>query len=120
MYDAVLAAQAKALELIRDGGDGRAIHAEVCAVFAGLGFETGSANGKPQGFIHGTGHGVGLEIHEPPRISKVGVPLRAGHVVTVEPGLYYPGVGAIRIEDLVVVPPAGALNLTSFPKFLEV
>jgi len=120
MYDAVLAAQAKALALVRDGADGRAIHEDVCQVFVAQGFETGSANGKPQGFIHGTGHGVGLEIHEPPRISKAGVPLRAGQVVTIEPGLYYPGVGAIRIEDLVVVTPAGLLNLTSFPKVLEV
>ena len=73
-----------------------------------------------QGYFHGTGHGLGLEVHEPPRISKVSCRLEAGHVVTVEPGLYYVGLGAARIEDLVVVTESGCENLTDFPKVLEV
>jgi Xaa-Pro aminopeptidase len=120
LYDAVLRAQERALGLIRGGADGTAIHAEVEAVFAAAGFETGEVHGRMQGFFHGTGHGLGLEIHEPPRIAKRGAVLRAGHVVTVEPGLYYPAWGAVRIEDLVAVTEGGCQNLTRFPKFLEI
>ena len=119
MYEAVLAAQERGIELVRDGASGKAIHAEVARVMEARGFETGVVDGRNQGFFHGTGHGVGLDIHEPPRISKVDHPLRAGQAVTVEPGLYYSRWGAVRIEDLVVVEAEGCRNLTKFPKFLE-
>lgn len=119
MHEAVLEAQGHAVGLIRDGADGAAIHREVEMIFERLGFSTGEANGRMQGFFHGTGHGLGLEIHEPPRIGKRGAVLRSGNVVTVEPGLYYPGDGGIRIEDLVVVTEAGCRILTKFPKLLE-
>ena len=69
---------------------------------------------------HGTGHGVGLEIHEAPRISQQKDILQSGQVVTVEPGLYYRGIGGVRIEDTVVVRPNNCENLTSFPKKLEI
>jgi len=88
--------------------------------FKARGDETGEKDGRMQGFIHGTGHGLGLDIHEPPRISKLKATLKAGNVVTVEPGLYYPGVGAVRIEDVVVIEESGARNLNRFPKALEV
>jgi Xaa-Pro aminopeptidase len=120
MYEAVLAAQERGIELVRDGASGLAIHAEVTRTMERRGFETGVVDGRNQGFFHGTGHGVGLDIHEPPRISKVDHMLRAGQVVTVEPGLYYSRWGAVRIEDLVVVETGGGRNLTQFPKFLEV
>jgi Xaa-Pro aminopeptidase len=120
MYDAVAAGQRRALGLIRDGGDGEVIHREVQEVMAGCGFHTGQINGRMQGFFHGTGHGLGLEIHELPRISKVKTTLRAGNVVTVEPGLYYVGVGGVRIEDVVVVMETECQNLTTYPKKLEV
>ena len=84
------------------------------------GFFTGEVNGRMQGFFHGTGHGLGLEIHELPRLSKIPATLHTGNVVTVEPGLYYPGVGGIRLEDVVVVGDGGCENLTAFPKELEV
>jgi Xaa-Pro aminopeptidase len=73
-----------------------------------------------QGFFHGTGHGLGLEIHEAPSVSKRRPwTLRAGHVVTVEPGLYYLGLGGVRIEDVALVQKRGSRNLTRVPKFLE-
>ncbi|MBI2152816.1 MAG: aminopeptidase P family protein [Candidatus Rokubacteria bacterium] len=116
MYDAVLAAQLRGIELVRDGGSGQAIHEEVARVLKARGFETGPVDGRMQGFFHGTGHGVGLDIHEPPRISRVGPVLKAGQVVTVEPGLYYSRWGAVRIEDLVVVEAGGCRNLTRASK----
>jgi Xaa-Pro aminopeptidase len=121
LYAAVLAAQSMALGRIRAGARGDAIHQTILDEFGRRGFQTGVQNGRMQGFFHGTGHGVGLEIHELPRLSPSGqAPLRAGHVVTVEPGLYYSGLGAVRLEDLVVVSETGFRNLTRFPKFLEV
>ncbi|MDE2483833.1 MAG: aminopeptidase P family protein [candidate division NC10 bacterium] len=116
MYGAVLNAQERGMGLIRDGAEGSVIHTNVNAVLEKDGFYTGLVGGRMQGFFHGTGHGVGLDIHELPRISKTGGILRTGHVVTVEPGLYYLDAGAIRIEDLVVVTAAGYRNLTKFPK----
>jgi Xaa-Pro aminopeptidase len=120
MYDAVLAGQECVFRLIRDGADGEAVHREVQRALEAHGFQTGEVNGRMQGFFHGTGHGLGLELHEPPRISKIKTTLRAGNVVTVEPGLYYPGVGGVRIEDVVVVTETGCQNLSKYPKALEV
>jgi Xaa-Pro aminopeptidase len=120
MYRAVLAGQQEAFARIRAGEDGEAIHRAVHAAMEAHGFQTGEANGRMQGFFHGTGHGLGLELHESPRIAKIPVALQAGNVVSVEPGLYYPGVGGVRIEDVVVVEQEGCRNLTRFPKELEV
>ena len=120
MYRAVADGQECAFRLIRNGADGDAVHREVQATLEKHGFQTGEVNGRMQGFFHGTGHGLGLEVHELPRVSKVPATLRTGNVVTVEPGLYYPGVGGVRIEDVVVVTERGCTNLTAFPKTLEV
>ena len=120
LYDVVLEGQNLALDSIRAGVNGREIHRAVMDLFKGRGFRTGELEGRMQGFFHGTGHGVGLEIHEPPRISKADTELQSGHVVTVEPGLYYISRGAVRIEDLVVVTDSGCENLTTYPKQLEV
>jgi Xaa-Pro aminopeptidase len=120
-FQAVLKAQRLALKEIRPGIPGREIHQKVVNYFEQEGFSTGNTGGRMQGFFHGTGHGVGLEIHEAPRLgSKGNEPLRAGHVVSVEPGLYYAGGGGVRIEDLVVVTSAGIQNLTHLPKYLEI
>jgi Xaa-Pro aminopeptidase len=74
-----------------------------------------------EGFFHGTGHGLGLEIHESPRVgaTSTGI-LKPGHVVTVEPGLYYPEIGGVRLEDVALVTNNGARNLTRFEKVLEI
>lgn len=120
LYDTVLAAQEEAIASVRDGADGQKIHGQVVRRFEEAGYKTGLIQGRMQGFFHGTGHGVGIDIHEAPRISKSGSPLEVGHVVTVEPGLYYPEIGAVRIEDMVLVTKDGCRNLTRFPKVLEI
>lgn len=120
IYNTVLEGQNLVLESIRADADGQAIHQSLTELFDNRNYETGTEDGHMQGFFHGTGHGLGLEIHEPPRIGKISETLCAGNVVTVEPGLYYPGRGATRIEDLVVVTQNGYENLTTYPKFLEV
>ncbi|MBI4549893.1 MAG: aminopeptidase P family protein [Candidatus Omnitrophica bacterium] len=119
MYDAVLEGQEIGFSMIRDGADGGEIHRAILKRFEELGFQTGEKDGRMQGFFHGTGHGLGLDVHEPPRIGGVKDILRTGHVVTNEPGLYYPDAGAVRLEDLVVVTDTGCRNLTRFPKQLE-
>ncbi len=119
LYQAVKDAQEEAITKIRDGADGAKIHQGILDRFEAAGYHTGVVNGRMQGFFHGTGHGVGLDIHEAPRISKTGSPLKEGHIVTVEPGLYYPGLGAVRIEDMVLVTRDGCRNLTNFPKVFE-
>ena len=119
LYEAVAAAQQAALEAIKDGVDGREVHQQVKNCFEERDYQTGSHDGVPQGFFHGTGHGLGLEIHERPRIADAKHILKSGMTVTVEPGLYYPGLGGVRIEDLVLVTQDGIDNLTSAPKVLE-
>jgi Xaa-Pro aminopeptidase len=105
---------------VRPAASGVAIHREIQALFESRGYRTGMKDGRMQGFFHGTGHGLGLQIHEPPSISVRGGPLRAGHVVTVEPGLYYLGLGGVRIEDVARVTERGSVNMTRVPKVLEV
>ena len=119
LYGVVKDAQEDAIDKIKDGADGMKIHQGICARFEKAGYKTGLVNGRMQGYFHGTGHGVGLDIHEAPRISRTGSLLQEGHVVTVEPGLYYPGLGAVRIEDMVLVTKDGCRNLTKFPKVFE-
>ncbi|MGH7254776.1 MAG: M24 family metallopeptidase, partial [Nitrospirales bacterium] len=90
LYQTVKDAQEEAITQVCDGADGAKIHQRICDRFETAGFRTGLVNGRMQGYFHGTGHGVGLDIHEAPRISRSGSLLQEGHVVTVEPGLYYP------------------------------
>jgi len=120
IYATVQAGQQIGYGQIRDGVNGKEVHQNILNLFAARGFPTGRINGRMQGFFHGTGHGLGLDIHEPPRIAPVDAILRSGHVVTVEPGLYYMGIGGVRLEDVVVVKPKGNRNLTDCPQFLEI
>ncbi|MFW6448662.1 MAG: M24 family metallopeptidase [Halobacteriota archaeon] len=120
-YEDTLAAQSAALEAIEAGVTGEAVHDAVCDVYEGRGHETLRSDPAAEtGFIHSTGHGVGLDIHEGPSLSQTGEALEVNHVVTVEPGLYDPAVGGVRIEDLVVVTDDGYHNLTEYPKHLRV
>ena len=119
LHKDVLDAQELAFSLIRAGAEGQKIHERVMSFFKERGNNNEDAGDKKTGFIHGTGHGLGLEIHEHPKISRVESKLAAGNVVTVEPGLYYPGTGAVRIEDVVVVTEEGCRILNKLPKELE-
>jgi Xaa-Pro aminopeptidase len=118
LWEAVKAGQALALKRIKAGVDGMSIHQAITELFERRGFPTEVRNGRRVGFFHGTGHGLGLEIHEYPRLQKV--VLRAGQCLTVEPGLYYPGIGGTRIEDVVIVEKDGCRILSKFPKQLEI
>jgi len=120
LYATVGRAQQWAFQRLREGVNGQDIHGGIQELFMQEGYKTGMVRGRMQGFFHGTGHGLGLEIHERPRISIASEVLRAGQVVTVEPGLYYAGVGGVRLEDVAVIRWNGARNLTRFPKTLEI
>ncbi|HJX10918.1 MAG TPA: Xaa-Pro peptidase family protein [Candidatus Binatia bacterium] len=120
IYAAVQAGQQIGFDMIRDSANGKEIHQKILDLFSARGFPTRRLNGRMQGFFHGTGHGLGLDIHEPPRIAPVDATLKTGHVVTVEPGLYYLGVGGVRLEDVVVVTAKGNRNITDCPQFLEI
>jgi Xaa-Pro aminopeptidase len=113
IYELVLSAQMTGLEAVRAGAGGRAVDAAARAVI--------EAAGHGEHFGHGLGHGVGLEVHEAPRLSRRSDDeLVSGHVVTVEPGVYLPGELGVRIEDLLVVTDTGGEILTGLDKQLTV
>ncbi|MBN1456178.1 MAG: aminopeptidase P family protein [Methanomicrobia archaeon] len=117
MYDAVLAAQNAALALVKAGILCRDVHFAVCDLFEERGYGT-IRTGAKSGFIHSTGHGVGLNVHENPSVSDNEYVLQKGNVITIEPGLYEPNIGGVRLEDLVLVHQNGGENLTTFAKQL--
>ncbi|QYR20019.1 Xaa-Pro peptidase family protein [Paenibacillus sp. sptzw28] len=113
IYEIVLEAQLTALAGIKPGMTGREADALARDVIA--------RHGYGECFGHGTGHGLGMEIHESPRLSKTGeIVLKPGMTVTVEPGIYIPGFGGVRIEDDIVITEDGNTLLTSSPKELRV
>jgi Xaa-Pro aminopeptidase len=115
LVSAVREAQLAALGAIRADVNGMEVHALVTSEFSKRGYETRRSSRGSVGFFHGTGHGLGLDIHEPPRVSAADEILRRGTVVTVEPGLYYPGLGGCRIEDVVQVTDRRPRLLSSYP-----
>ncbi|MBE0517127.1 MAG: aminopeptidase P family protein [Methanophagales archaeon] len=119
MYKAVLEAQNAALALVKEGVACKDVHNRVCDIFEEKGYETIRKGGK-KGFLHSTGHGVGLNVHENPKVGENEYVLRAGNVITIEPGLYDPEVGGVRLEDVVLVLKTGCENLTTFGKQLEI
>ncbi len=120
-YHAVAEAQKIGFRNIRSRNSAYKIHQDILSYFRSRGFPTGLQDGRMQGFFHGTGHGLGLDIHEAPFFGlKAQNRFRRNQVVTVEPGLYYSGMGGVRLEDVVVVGEAQCKNLVRFPKFLEI
>ncbi|HBM86331.1 MAG TPA: peptidase M24 [Opitutae bacterium] len=113
LVDAVRSAQQAALASVKAGVSGATVHRAADDVFQQRGYRTEQRGDGFVGFIHSTGHGLGLEVHESPRVSLTAGPLHAGHVITIEPGLYYPEVGGCRIEDVVRVTTEGSELLSS-------
>jgi Xaa-Pro aminopeptidase len=108
---------------VKPGVNGRTLYEQVCEIFHGAGYKT-QLNKEPgevleDGFFHGLGHGVGLEVHELPTMSRTGQDLVPGDVITIEPGLYRSGYGGLRLEDLVFVTSDGYEVLTNYPYDLE-
>ena len=119
MYEAVLAAQNAALARVKEGVTCKEVHNLVCDIFEEIGYGTLRKRSK-KGFIHSTGHGVGLDLHENPRVADNDYELRKGNVITIEPGLYDPEVGGVRLEDMVLVLKNGCENLTKVEKKLTI
>jgi len=120
LWEICLLGQKLALASLRPGIDGGAIHGEVQGFFTDNGYPTerlGGGKGRWSGFFHGTGHGLGLDLHEPPRFGASR--LKAGQVFTIEPGLYIPGIGGVRHEDVVLITPEGHRLLSRISKPFE-
>jgi Xaa-Pro aminopeptidase len=121
LVETVREAQKRAIRAIRAGVDGRDVHRTITDHFSEEGYETRHGKRGSVGFFHGTGHGLGLEVHDPGRISPLAAaPLKAGAVLTVEPGLYYPGLGGCRWEDVVQVTATGSTMLSRHPYQWEI
>ncbi len=116
----VRAAQLAALRSLRAGVDGRDVHQAVVDTFTEAGYETKRGANGATGFIHGTGHGLGLAVHDPGRLGPVSARVPRGAVLTVEPGLYYPGLGGCRWEDVVQVTATGVKPLSRHPYAWEI
>ncbi|HKB57316.1 MAG TPA: M24 family metallopeptidase [Lacunisphaera sp.] len=114
-------AQKRATQVMRAGVDGRLVHTAVTKCFADAGYMTRQTKNGSVGFFHGTGHGLGLAVHDPGRMSPaISHPLKKGSVMTVEPGLYYPGLGGCRWEDVVQITATGTRPLSKHPYNWEI
>lgn len=115
MHAAVLEAKIAGEAAARAGVTGEAIHAATTTVITQHGYALGlpetNAPSDRTAMVHGTGHGVGLAVHEPPLLDHGGDQLVAGDVITIEPGLYCPAIGGLRLEDMVLVTPDGCVDL---------
>lgn len=122
MYEVTQDVLKRACALLHPGKNGREVFEEVCSYYEQYGYATYTRNGSypQQGFMHSLGHGVGLDLHEAPKLGPWDSWLREGQVVSVEPGLYLPGIGGVRIEDLIYITATGCCNLTNFPQMLVV
>ncbi len=122
MHSAVVAAKKAGIDAVQAGVTGEQVHMATIAVIQQHGYATGLPDGDaPDSYcamVHGTGHGVGLEVHEPPLLDMNGPTLVEGDVITVEPGLYCKAIGGIRVEDMVVVTRTGHDNLNRLPESL--
>ena len=114
MYETVRKAKELAVSMLEPGVSGADVHNTVVSFFEEQGYTTAGASG----FIHSLGHGVGLEIHEGPSLSVSGGKLRPGNIITIEPGLYYPGTGGVRLEDMGMITEDGFDRFTNFEEQL--
>ncbi len=119
IYESVRDCQKLIADKIKADTNGASIHQFAVDFFANKGYKSGVIDGVLQGFFHGTGHGLGLECHEDPYISTYGKNLPENSIVSNEPGLYYLGIGGVRIEDLLLITKDGCENLTNCEKELE-
>jgi Xaa-Pro aminopeptidase len=117
LWDTVCAAQRLAIRAIKPRAKGAAVHKAVQEFFVARGYPTERRDGRWTGFFHGTGHGLGLDLHEEPRLGVT--VFRKGQVFTVEPGLYYPEIGGARHEDVVTVTASGCRLLSRLRVPLE-
>lgn len=120
IYRAVKAAQEEALKKVRPGVMCKTIHKAAADEMKKRGFKTRAVDGKSEGFIHSVGHGVGLSIHEEPSVSLNDYRLKKGNIITIEPGLYYPDIGGVRIEDTIEVTGSGWKYLVPCEKKFEI
>ncbi|MBP1985728.1 M24 family metallopeptidase [Halolamina salifodinae] len=119
-YDLTQEAKEAAFDALEPGATGEDVHAAACEVYEDAGYPTLRQDPSAEtGFIHSTGHGIGLDVHEAPSLSPRGGELKPGHIVTIEPGLYDPDHGGVRIEDIAVVTEDGYENFTDYPERLE-
>lgn len=123
MHEAVIEAKSAAIAATRAGVTGEAVHAETSRVLTARGYHmTPPPEGAAETYTcmpHGTGHGIGLEVHEPPLLDRGGPELVVGDALTIEPGLYSAALGGVRIEDMVIVTAEGCRNLNSLPEGLD-
>lgn len=115
MYAALQEAKHLAISRIRSGVSGADLYQGVVNFFKDHGYDSDT-----RGFVHNLGHGVGLQVHEMPTVGPSGKALEPGHVITIEPGLYYPDIGGVRLEDIGAVTAKGFTNFTKFPEDLVV
>jgi Xaa-Pro aminopeptidase len=115
MYTALREAKNLAISRVKSGVSGADIYQAVVDFFRDRGYDSDT-----RGFVHNLGHGVGLQIHELPTVGPSGKPLETGNVITIEPGLYYPGIGGVRLEDIGAVTKTGFENFTAFSEDLIV
>jgi len=118
LWETVQRGQRMAFRGMKPGASGSDVHEGIKAFFAREGYPTGKRDGRWVGFFHGTGHGLGLEVHEEPRFGRC--IFQQGHILTVEPGIYWPGVGGCRIEDVGLITDNGVRKISRFPQELEI
>lgn len=120
MHAVVVEAKQAATAAVRPGATGEEVHRATAAVMQRHGYAMGFPSDEhPTTMPHGTGHGIGLDVHEPPLLDLKGPELIVGDALTIEPGLYKAGLGGVRVEDMVVVTPSGCVNLNSLPEGLD-
>jgi Xaa-Pro aminopeptidase len=122
MHAVVVEAKAAAIGATRAGATGEAVHEATAQVITAHGHPMGlppeDADDSYCGMVHGTGHGVGLDVHEPPLLDKGGPELVVGDILTIEPGLYSKAIGGVRVEDMVLVTASGCDNFDALPEGL--